>query len=341
MRLAAAVQGGGIWTSVGRVSNLKAGTLYNYRLVGLNNASTVLGSNLTFITSPLAPSVSTLAASSVKATNCTLNGTVNPNGAATAAYFRYGLTTNYGNFSTTNVLPATNATILISKLVGSLTPVTTYHFQLVSTNLLGTSVGADRTFTTTVALPGVTTSAASGITTTTATLNGSVSPGGAAAGYYFQYGATTNYGSATGVSNLVAGATSVSVSNAVAGLSLGTLYHFRLIATNSVGSNAGADLTFTTLAVAPTAITQTASVTASTAPPFIGSAILLTNGAFQLTFTNTNNIAFSVLGTIDLRLPASNWTVLGLSTNIGGGRQGFTDSEATNFATRYYRLRFP
>src|SRR5258706_10060132 len=41
------VDGGGIWTSVGRASNLQVSTLYNYRLVGISDASTGLGSNLT------------------------------------------------------------------------------------------------------------------------------------------------------------------------------------------------------------------------------------------------------------------------------------------------------
>jgi hypothetical protein len=50
---------------------------------------------------------------------------------------------------------------------------------------------------------------------------------------------------------------------------------------------------------------------------------------------------FSVLGTTNLNLPASTWTVLGTATNIGGGRHGFTDSAATNFRNRYYLLRFP
>src|SRR5262245_11841321 len=68
------------------------------------------------------PTVTTLAASSITASNGTLNGTVNPNGAATKAYFQYGLTTNYGSFSTTNNLAATTATLSVTNLIGSLTP---------------------------------------------------------------------------------------------------------------------------------------------------------------------------------------------------------------------------
>src|SRR5262245_32893111 len=41
------------------------------------------------------PVATTLAATSIGQTNATLNGRVNPNGAVTAVYFQYGLTTNY------------------------------------------------------------------------------------------------------------------------------------------------------------------------------------------------------------------------------------------------------
>lgn len=56
------------------------------------------------------PVVTTLAASGVTATNAMLNGTVNPNGAVTTAYYQYGPTTNYGNIGGFLALPATNTT---------------------------------------------------------------------------------------------------------------------------------------------------------------------------------------------------------------------------------------
>src|SRR5262249_959160 len=52
------------------------------------------------------PTVTTQPATSVTVSNATLNGPVNPNGAATTAYFQYGLTTNYDNFSTATVSKA-------------------------------------------------------------------------------------------------------------------------------------------------------------------------------------------------------------------------------------------
>ena len=57
----------------------------------------------------------------------------------------------------------------------------------------------DRTFTTLAATgpPVVTTNAATNVTATSATLNGSLDPHGLTTTVFFQYGTTTNYGSAT------------------------------------------------------------------------------------------------------------------------------------------------
>ena len=108
-----------------------------------------------------------------------------------------------------------------------------------------------------VIAPTVTTNAASALTSTGATLNGTVSSNGASTTVTFDYGLTTGYGSsatATG-SPLAAGATNTAVSAAVAGLTCNTLYHFRVKGVNSAGTSNGSDLTFTTSACPPTSVT--------------------------------------------------------------------------------------
>jgi hypothetical protein len=248
------------------ISNLTPGTLYHYQLIASNSVGTITGADFTVTSSPTLATPTTLAASSITATNAMLNGTVNPNGASTKAWFRYGLTTSYGSFSATNTLIATNVALSVSNLVGSLTPGTLYHFQLMASNSAGTSQGTDLTFTTSAAAPVPTTLAATSITSTNATLNGTVKPNGAATAAYFRYGLTTSYGSYSATNNLAATNVTLSVSNTVAGLSPGTSYHFQLVATNSLGTNVGSDLTFTTGAVAPTVNTLAASgVTSSNA----------------------------------------------------------------------------
>ena len=109
-------------------------------------------------------------------------------------YFQYGLTTNYGSYSATNMAAATNVLLSVSNLVKNLTAGVTYHFQLVASNSAGTSVGGDVSFVTPILAPTVTTLPATGITSDSAILNGLINPNGATTLAYFQYGLTTNYG---------------------------------------------------------------------------------------------------------------------------------------------------
>lgn len=95
--------------------------------------------------------------------------------------------------------------------------------------------------------PSVTTTAASNLSSTGATLNGTVSSNGSATTVVFDYGPTIAYGStvAAAQSPLAAGASAAAVSAALAGLTCGNPYHFRVRATNAAGSVNGSDLTFT------------------------------------------------------------------------------------------------
>ncbi len=106
--------------------------------------------------------------------------------------------------------------------------------------------------------PVVSTSAATSVTDTGATLKGSVNPNGLATEYFFKYGTTAAYGQETGKTSVSAGTSPVTASTGVTGLTAATTYHFRLFAENSSGTSQGSDLTFTT-AGPPTATTEPAA----------------------------------------------------------------------------------
>jgi hypothetical protein len=97
----------------------------------------------------VAPSVTTLAATSVGTTTATLRATINPQGSATTAQFQHGTDTNYGT-NTAIALSPNNGTLpqAVSLAITGLAPGTTYHFRATATNALGTTDGADVTFTT-------------------------------------------------------------------------------------------------------------------------------------------------------------------------------------------------
>ncbi|MEI7664169.1 MAG: GEVED domain-containing protein, partial [Bacteroidota bacterium] len=115
--------------------------------------------------------------------------------------------------------------------------------------------------------PTITTTAATTITTTTATLNGTVNANGASTAVTVQYGLTVAYGTTVaGVPSPVTGSTATGVSAAITGLTPNTLFHFRVVGVNSAGTTYGNDMTFTTLASAPSVLTQAATaITAATA----------------------------------------------------------------------------
>jgi adhesin/invasin len=97
------------------------------------------------------------------------------------------------------------------------------------------------------AAPQATTSPASDVGQSGATLNGVVNPGGLQTSYHFDYG--TDPGqltSHTPEQTLPAGRANASVEATVAGLAAGTTYHFQLVAANTAGDGAGQVRSFTT-----------------------------------------------------------------------------------------------
>src|SRR5207249_3563753 len=172
-----------------------------------------------------------------------------PHGLATNVYFQYGTTTSYG--LTTAIQSKTGNTYQnVAANISSLTASTAYHFRIVATNSAGTRYGSDRTFTTLTATgpPVVITNPATNVTSSPATLNGTADPHGLTTTVYFQYGTTTSYGYTT-ASQSKTGNTYQNVAANISGLTSGTTYHFRIVATNSAGTKYGSDRTFTTLSV--------------------------------------------------------------------------------------------
>jgi hypothetical protein len=85
-----------------------------------------------------------------------------------------------------------------------------------------------------------------------ATLHGTVNPDGVAVtACEFEYGTTTEYGAtapcAQSPAEIGAGAVGVPVAVQISGLEPRTVYHWRLVATNTNGANRSADATFTTV----------------------------------------------------------------------------------------------
>jgi len=175
-----------------------------------------------------------------------LNGSVNPHGLTTSVYFQYGTTNSYGLTSAPQSRTG-NTALNISAHISGLTASTTYHFRIVTANSAGTRYGSDTTFVTLppIGFPIVTTKPATNVATFAGTLNGLLDPHGLTTSVYFQYGTTASYERTTAMQSQT-GNTFRNIAANIGGLASNTTYHFRIVATNSVGTRYGSDRTFTT-----------------------------------------------------------------------------------------------
>jgi hypothetical protein len=230
------------------ISALTANHGYHFRIVAHNTAGTGYGGDRTFttLTATGLPVVTTNPAALIASFSATLNGSLDPHGLPTTVYFQYGTTTGYG-LTTAPQSRTGDAYVNISANISGLFASHVYHFRIVAHNNAGTTFGGDRTFTTLTATgpPVVTTSPATNVAVSSATLNGLLDPHGLPTTVQFQYGTTTNYGSATPVQSQT-GDTYRNVTANITGLTTHTIYHFRVVAHNTGGTRNGSDRTFTT-----------------------------------------------------------------------------------------------
>ncbi len=190
------------------------------------------------------PTVITLAASAVTGNSATLNGTVNPNAAATNTHFEWGTTISYGNSTSVVAAGAGSAVVSASANISGLISGTTYHFRLVGVNSGGTSNGNDMTFT-----PGavnLTTTAVTSITMTTAASGGNISSDGGATVTARGVCWNTSANPTIAGTHTTDGSGIGSFSSSLTGLSSSTTYHVRAYATNTAGTYYGNDIPFTT-----------------------------------------------------------------------------------------------
>ncbi len=97
------------------------------------------------------------------------------------------------------------------------------------------------------ALPESSLTAASNVTSSSATLSGTIYPGSLDTHYQVEYGTSTAYGSFTSSVAIGEGKEAVKVSVPLSGLASGTLYHARIVAINAGGTSRSKDFWFKTL----------------------------------------------------------------------------------------------
>jgi len=109
--------------------------------------------------------------------------------------------------------------------------------------------------------PAVVTGSATSVGDTAANIHGTVNPEGSATSYFFQWGVSTTYGFQSPTHSAGSGTKTVSVGTIPTALIPGTVYHYRLVASNRFGASLGRDRTFRTTGHPPAIV--------FTGPPFV------------------------------------------------------------------------
>jgi hypothetical protein len=211
---------------------------------------------------PTPPVPVTGAASAITNTGATLSGTVNPSGSPATYTFEYGTTTSFGANTPFQSAGSGAVDVPVSAMLTGLAPDTTYLYRIVVKDGAGNGYfGAVLSFDTGPGgAPIAATGAASSVTSSGATLAGTLDPHGAATAFTFEYGTSLSFGSISAVDSAGGGNGARSVSLPVSGLAPNTTYYYRLVAANTSGTTSAAVASFTTgPGAAPVAVTGAAS----------------------------------------------------------------------------------
>ena len=246
--------------SPGYITGLRANTTYYFRLSAQNAYGTVNGAIYSFSTNNnpptqgTPPSVSTNAAGDIARASATLNAHVNPHASQTAYWFEYGTSASFGHVTTIQSGGSGNISLPVSAPVSGLNAQTKYYFRINAQNQYGTVNGATQSFTTadpaSPGAPAVDTISATNVATSSAALNGTINPNGAATTYRFEYGKDalleSILGTVASTQSVSAGASTLPVSADATGLSKKTTYFYRLVAQNQYGTTRGDIVSFRT-----------------------------------------------------------------------------------------------
>jgi DNA-binding beta-propeller fold protein YncE len=235
------------------VSGLAPNATYHYRIVATNPDGSIPGQDQTFTTGPAPPTVDTAAATNVTSMTATLRGTVNPHNSPASYHFEYGTTTAYGTSTDPRDGGTDNNSNPATATITGLAPSTTYHYRLIADNGTGgPAIGPDQTFTTADQPPTPTTGSPTDVTTSSASLHGTIDTHGHPGTYSFSITQTDGtYTDSTPTTPFPAGTGPIAVSVAIAELPADGHFNVRLAATTSGGSRSSQPQSFATASNPP------------------------------------------------------------------------------------------
>jgi len=229
------------------LSGLNTGTLYHYRVLSMDaEGNLALSGDYTFTASiqsdTTPPEISSVAASGITINGARISWTTNE---ASTSQVEYGTTAEYGHTTMLNSSRQTSHAQTLSELSMD----TLYHYRVMSRDAAGNlAVSDDFTFRTEpdTTPPTIGSVIVSGQTGTEATITWSTNE---PSDTQIEYGTTAEYGSMTALDSSM----TVSHGQLLSGLTMGALYHFRVLSSDEAGNLAvSEDYTFTAMPPAAT-----------------------------------------------------------------------------------------
>lgn len=181
------------------------------------------------------------------------------------------------------------------------------------------------------AAPATTTGDATAITDTQVSLAGAINPQGQLTSYAFQYGTTTAYGQQTSLTSAGSGTVETPVRADLAGLTAGTTYHYRAIATNADGTTVGADRTFRTTGTAPPPPTAPSATTGGAA--VTGASAVLSGSVNPNGVASSYYFEFGTSTAYGQQTPPRSAGAGSSAVSVSGSLSGLAEN-----ATYHYRL---
>ncbi len=221
---------------------------YTYYIIAYaaNLKGTAWGSEINFSTQPEVARVITATISNITGYSARIGGSISSDGGTAI--------TEKGIYWGTTATPLSGGTKVamgsgsgdFSDSLASLNPGTKYYIIAYAINSIGPSYGEIKSFTTLGYIPEVRNLAYAGLTATGITLKGLVSGNDLSTIVAFEYGTTTSYGRTIVPAKSPVSRNNDTVTVNLTGLVPLTLYHYRIKATNDLGTVYSNDLTFTT-----------------------------------------------------------------------------------------------
>ncbi|HJZ34912.1 MAG TPA: hypothetical protein VJ204_01465, partial [Solirubrobacterales bacterium] len=230
------------YTPINFLIPVQPGASYEYRISATNSYGTDYGEVHTFQAEGLGPVAGGVGVTPGKG-SMTFFASVNGTGSDLHAHFKWGMAPNQLTHQTPDVDAGTGLYEFkqqVPEVEG------TIYWNFVATNAFGTLEFEPGLHAFIPGKPAITAEGATQVEENTAELRAWINPETSETKAFFEYGPTAAYGNKTPEVNVGAGGALIEASRGITKLQPQTVYHFRVVATNAVGTRLGPDLTFET-----------------------------------------------------------------------------------------------